>query len=101
VPRFVTELGIGFQAPERGQDIFEAPAGVPARRPGIEVRRGTAHGETGQPRGAPEEPAASQLARRTRLVCLGFELPIRQRRQSPPIAPVWRDPAPDVGARFE
>ena len=60
VPWPVPELGVRFDAPERRQDLGEAPARVPARRPGIEVRRRAADGEPGQPGGAAEDPAAPE-----------------------------------------
>ena len=72
-----TELGVGFQAPERGQDVREPPAGVATLRPGVEVCSGAANGESGEPRGAAEQPATSQPAGRARAVRLGRRTPSR------------------------
>ena len=76
VPRVVTELRVGLQPTERRQDVREAPAGVAARGPGIEVRGRAADREPSEPRGAPS-------SRPRRSFWSGPRRPARTRTPSP------------------
>jgi hypothetical protein len=49
VPRVASELRVGLQTPEYGQDVGKAPAGVAPRSPGVEIGGGAPDGEPGQP----------------------------------------------------
>jgi len=85
VPGSVTEVVIGLDPDEPGQDVVERPAGVPARGPRVEVRRSPTEREPRLPAGSAHEATAAQGPDGAALVRLRLIAPIVTGREVPAV----------------